>query len=78
MPEVLARLVQELMRIHDDVVPAVAIHPAPPERWEDEEFIYLEAELDGEPGPDIDICIHSGRAFIRIEQSPVGPMYPRD
>ena len=78
LPEALARLVQELMQIRDGVVPAVALHPTPPERWEDEEFIYLEVDLHGEPGPDIDICIHhSGRAFIRMEQSPAGPKYPR-
>jgi hypothetical protein len=67
LPELLARLVQELMRIRDGVVPSVAHHPTPTERWEDEEFIYLETELHKEPGPVIDICIHSGRAFIRME-----------
>ena len=74
-PEVLARLVHELMQIREGAVPAIALEPTPPERWEDEEFIYLEADLHGKAGSDIDICIHSGRAFIRMEQSPAGPMY---
>jgi len=76
LPDALARFVQELMRIRDGIVPTVALHPTPPEWWEDEEFIYLEADLHGEPGPDIDICIHSGRAFIRMEQFRAGPMLP--
>jgi len=76
LPEVLGQLLQELMQIRDRVRPAVALHPTSPVRWEDEEFIYLEADLHGEPGADIDICIHSGRAFIRMEQSPAGPVYP--
>jgi len=75
LPEVLGQLLQELMQIRDGVRPAVALHPTSPERWEDEEFIYMEADLHGEPGADIDICIHSGRAFIRMERSPAGPRY---
>jgi hypothetical protein len=78
LPEVLARLVRELTQIRDGVVPAVALQPTPPERWEDEEFIYLEADLHGEAGHDIDICIHSCRVFIRMVQPPPGPMCPVD
>jgi hypothetical protein len=66
------------MQIRDGVVPAIALEPTPPERWEDGEFIYLEADLHGEAGPDIDICLHSGRVFIRMVQPPTGPMDPRD
>jgi hypothetical protein len=77
LPEALARLVQELMQIRDHVTPVAAFHPTPPERWEDEEFIYLEVDLHGDLGLDIDICIHhSGRAFIRMDQSPAGPIQP--
>ena len=76
LPEALARLVQELMQIRDRVTKGAAFHPTPPERWEDEEFIYLQVDLQGDPGPDIDICIHSGRVFIRMDQSPAGPIYP--
>ena len=76
VPQLLAHLLREMVQIRDGVRPAVALHGTPPERWEDEEFIYLEADLPGEPGPDIDICFHSGRAFIRMERSPAGPMSP--
>jgi hypothetical protein len=77
LPEALARLVQELMQIRDRVTPAAAFHPTPPERWDDEEFIYLEVDLHGDLGADIDICIHhSGPVFIRMDQSPAGPIYP--
>jgi hypothetical protein len=77
LPEALARLVRELMQIRDRVTPSAAFHPTPPERWEDEEFIYLQVDLQGDPGPEIDICIHhSGRAFIRMHQSPAGPKNP--
>jgi hypothetical protein len=77
LPEALARLMQELMQIRDRVTPAATFDPTPPERWEDEEFIYLEVDLNGDLGLDIDICIHhSGRAFIRMDQSPSGPIYP--
>ncbi len=65
------------MQIRDGEVPALTLEPTPPERWEDEEFIYLEADLHGGAGPDIDICLHSGRAFIRMVQPPTGPIYPR-
>jgi hypothetical protein len=77
LPEALARLVRELMQIRDRVTPGAAFHPTPPERWEDEEFIYLQVDLQGDPGSDIDICIHhSGQAFIRMAQSPAEPKNP--
>ena len=39
-----------------------------PERWEDEGHVYLESGLLAVPGSEIDICIHDGRAHIRIER----------
>ena len=74
--DILARLVHELMLIHDGVAPSVALDPTPPERWEDEEFIYLDADLHEDSGLYVDICIHSGRAFVRMARSSVGPMCP--
>ncbi len=77
LPEALAGLVRELMQIRDRVTSAAAFRPRPPERWEDEEFIYLEVDLHGDSGPDIDICIHhSGRALIRMVQPLVGQIDP--
>jgi hypothetical protein len=69
LPELLTHIVEELTRNRDGRRPVATVEVAPLERYEDKEFIYLEAGLDREPGPDIDICIHAGRAFIRMERS---------
>jgi hypothetical protein len=61
-------LVTTLQRIRaDDPVPDVRSGAAP-ERWGDEEFVYLESNLPGVPGSEIDISIHEGLVFIRIER----------
>jgi hypothetical protein len=57
---------EELTREHDCVSPSNALPPKDLRRWEDEDHIYLEAELDAGLGSSIDICIHAGRAFIRM------------
>ena len=75
--QLLTQLLRELVQIRDGMRPAVALQGTPPERWEDEGFIYLETGLPGEPGPDVDICIHAGQAFIRMERSSAGPRSPR-
>ena len=37
-----------------------------PERWEDKDYVYMEASLADGLDSDIDISIHSGLVFIRI------------
>jgi HSP20 family molecular chaperone IbpA len=74
--QLLTQLLEKLVRVRDRPDPADALHGPPVERREDEEFIYLEVGLPGVTGPDIDICIHEGRAFIRMERPPAGPTPP--
>jgi hypothetical protein len=64
------RLLEELVQTRHGLRPADAPDATLLERWEDEAFIYLEVDLPGEPGPDIDICIREGRVFIRMERPP--------
>ncbi len=59
-------LVNTLQRIrHNDSLPDARRGTAP-KRWEDEGHVYLESNLSGVPGPEIDISIHEGIVFIRI------------
>jgi len=37
-----------------------------PERWEDDDYVYVEARLPGAAGSEIDINIHRGLVLIRI------------
>jgi HSP20 family protein len=39
--------------------------------WEDEDHIYIEAELPGATEKDIDVTVHNGLLFIRGERRPV-------
>ncbi len=44
---------------------------APPggfERWEDQDHIYMEAELSGGSTISIDLCVQGGRIYIRAEK----------
>jgi len=36
------------------------------DRWDDEKFTYLEADLPGISESEIDINIHNGRVYIRV------------
>jgi len=38
--------------------------------WEDEDHIYIEAELPGVSEQDVDITVHNGMLFIRGERKP--------
>jgi HSP20 family molecular chaperone IbpA len=68
LPPLLKRLVNALERIaKDDSLPAVPSSAAP-ERWEDESYIYLEFDLPGVLGSELEVGIHEGRAYIRIER----------
>ncbi len=41
-------------------------------RGEGEEYLYLEADLPSSPDAEIDLCIHGGRAFIRMTRGASG------
>src|SRR4051812_7761560 len=38
--------------------------------WEDDDHIYVEAELPGVSDKDVDVTVHNGRLFIRGERKP--------
>jgi hypothetical protein len=40
------------------------------DRWEDEGYVYLEAELPAFDGLDVDISVGEGRAFVRVGRRP--------
>jgi hypothetical protein len=77
LPQVLHSLLEELVQVRDGLRSAVSPNGTPLEKWSDEEFIYLEADLNAEPCPDIDVCFHGSRAFISIRRSPDGPTSSR-
>ena len=67
--ELLRGLVEELTRDPDGTT-----HPEPLRcgglcRWEDEQHIYLEADLGTDLAYNLDICTHGGRVFIRMTRS---------
>ena len=73
LPELLTAVTEELVQIRDGGYAAGAFNGTGLERTEDEEFIYLKADLACEPSAEIDISVHESRAFIRIERSLTGP-----
>lgn len=40
----------------------------PPDRWEDDAYIYLEAMLPDVHDQDVDVCVHQGKVSIRMEK----------
>jgi len=64
--DVLNRLVTALEPPRDGAPVLEARRGAVPERWEDGDYFYVEANLAGVPESDIDISIHGGLVFIRI------------
>ena len=67
--ELLRGLMEELTREQDGTTHPEPLHDRELCRWEDEEHIYLEADLGTDLGSTVDICIHGGRAFIRMTRS---------
>ena len=67
--ELLRGLMEELTREQDGTTHPEPLHYRELCRWEDEQHIYLEADLDTDLGSAVDICIHGGRAFIRMTRS---------
>ena len=67
--ELLRGLMEELTREQDGTTHPEPLHDRELCRWEDEEHIYLEADLGTDLGSSVDICIHGGRAFIRMTRS---------
>ena len=43
---------------------------APVAMWEDDDHIFIEAELPGVADEDVDVTVHNGRLFIRGELRP--------
>ena len=60
---------EELTREQDGTIDPEPLDDRELGRWEDEEYIYLEADLDADNGTGVEICIYKGRAFIRITRS---------
>ena len=67
--ELLRGLMEELTREQDGTTHPEPLHDRELCRWEDEQHIYLEADLGTDLRSDVDICIHRGRAFIRMTRS---------
>ena len=64
--QLLNRLVVALEPTRSGDPIALARRGAAPERWEDKDYVYVEANLAGEAESEIDISIHGGLVFIRI------------
>jgi HSP20 family protein len=43
---------------------------APVAMWEDDDYIFIEAELPGVADEDVDVTVHNGMLFIRGERKP--------
>ena len=67
--ELLRGLMEELTHEQDGTTHPEPLHHRELCRWEDEEHIYLEADLDADLGSFVDISIYRGRAFIRMTRS---------
>jgi hypothetical protein len=70
LPGLLDEVLRELARGRIDRGPDGVCDDPSPDRYEDEEYIYIEADLAHDPGGFIDICIQGGRAFIRMTRTP--------
>jgi hypothetical protein len=70
LPGLLDEVLRELVRGRIDPGPGGAGNDPCPDRYEDEEYIYMEADLAHDPGGSLDICIQGGRAFIRMTRTP--------
>jgi HSP20 family protein len=55
----------------DGGAPAPAWGGLPVAMWEDDDHLYIEAELPGATETDIDVTVHDGLLFIRGERRPV-------
>ncbi len=51
-----------------DVPRAGSSSDRPPERWEDDAYIYLEARFPDGEGRDVNVCVHDGKVVIRMEK----------
>ena len=68
LPPHMKRLVNILERIASDCPLPPARNRADLQLWDHEDYLYLEFDVPGVVGSELDICIHGGRAFIRIER----------
>jgi hypothetical protein len=72
----LSALLEELAKVRDGVNPALSADSTALEPFGDEGYIYLEADLPGMPGLDIDISVHKTRALFRMERPPAAGTAP--
>ncbi len=66
LKELLAELAEVLHAMKQ--APVTASQRAAVERWEDDDYIYLETDLEGARETEIDINLHDGRFYIRVER----------
>jgi hypothetical protein len=66
LTQLLIDLLVGLVQIRDGPDPGVSLDGPPLERWEDEQFIYLEAHVTGHSDPYIDICIQGRQVYIQM------------
>lgn len=59
-------------RVFDDGIASRPWSGAPLAMWEDDDRIYVEAELPGVAGEDLDITVHDGALSIRGERKAEG------
>jgi hypothetical protein len=69
----LSALLEELAQVRDGVKLAISPEGTAIEPFGDEGYIYLEADLPGNPGLDIDIFVHKTRALVRMERPAAEP-----
>ena len=64
--ELFVELVQILEQIKDGS--RAASDDASIDRWEDDEYVYLQTDLEAIFGSEIDINVHDGRFYVRLER----------
>jgi HSP20 family molecular chaperone IbpA len=69
----LVAILDELVTIRDGGQPAISADGSEADPDLDDAYIYLEANLPGSSDLEIDISIHKGRAFFRIERRTCEP-----
>ncbi len=65
--EELGRLLTELSRLHDERRRPSGKAPSNVAIWEDSDYLYLEWNLKKAWGGELDISLHEGTLFLRME-----------
>ena len=64
--DLFVELVQVLERLKDNS--GASCDGGSMDRWEDEEYVYLQTDLEAIFGSEIDINVHDGRFYVRVER----------